>query len=55
MDIYYRNINVVGQTLFIGMHSEQARQRVNQFLHEGMFTKKHFQRIEKRLRRRRSS
>ena len=55
MDIYCRNINVVGQTLFVGMHSEQARQRVNQFLHEGMFTKKHFQRIEKRLHRRRSS
>lgn len=55
MNLYYRNINIVGHTLFVGINDEQSRQRANGLLHPGMFTKQHFQRIQKRLRHRRSS
>ena len=48
MNIYYVNINVVGHTLFVGLRTENTRERVNELLHDGMFNKEHFQRLERR-------
>jgi hypothetical protein len=51
MNIHYVNMNVVGHTLFIGLRDEQTRKQVDDLLHEGMFTKEHYCRVQKRSRR----
>lgn len=49
MNINYVNFNVVGTTLFIGVKNEQIRRTVDELLHDGIFTKEHYDRIRKQL------
>jgi len=48
MNIHYVNINVVGNTLFVGVKSEAIRKEVEEKLDTNLFTEKHYQRIHKR-------
>ena len=51
MNIHYVNINVVGNTLFIGVKNEPIRKEIEGKLDDYMFTEKHYQRISKRTNR----
>lgn len=51
MNVHYVNMNVVDHTLFIGLRDEPMRKHVDDLLHQGMFTKEHYYRIQKRARR----
>ena len=53
MNIHYVNINMVRHTLFIGLRDQRMRERVDELLHDEMFTKEHFQRLERRSKQRR--
>ncbi|UJR35477.1 hypothetical protein I4U23_028233 [Adineta vaga] len=46
MNIYWVNINVVRNTLYIGLKDDQIRQQVETLLHKKVFTKEHYQRIQ---------
>jgi hypothetical protein len=53
LNIHYVNINIVGQTLFIGLKNKTIQERVNQLLGDDMLNKEHYNRIEKRRNHRR--
>ncbi|CAF3745717.1 unnamed protein product [Rotaria socialis] len=53
MNIYWVNVNIVGSTLFLGLKNDTIRQRVDQQLQQDMFTKEHYERLEKKRQRRR--
>lgn len=53
MNIYWDNINIVGQTLFIGLRSEKDRQRAERMIDDEIFTKEHYVRIQRRRHRHR--
>jgi methyltransferase-like protein len=46
--MYYVNINIVGQTLFIGLKNKTTQERVDQLLGDDMLNKEHYYRLEKR-------
>ncbi|CAF2564518.1 unnamed protein product [Rotaria sp. Silwood2] len=50
MNIPYVNINVVGSTLFLGIKNAQIQNNVDQTLHNGIFTEKHYYNMRKKLR-----
>ncbi|CAF3597217.1 unnamed protein product [Rotaria socialis] len=52
MNIYWVNVNIVGNTLFLGLKNDTIRQRVDQQLQQDMFTKEHYERLEKKRQRR---
>ncbi|CAF1536730.1 unnamed protein product [Rotaria sordida] len=39
MNIHYLNFNVIGHTLFLGLKNKATRERVDNLLHDEMFTK----------------
>lgn len=52
MNIHYVNFNVIGRTLFLGVKNEVIRQRINEQLHEEMFSEEHYRRFRRRQTRR---
>ena len=45
MNIFYININIVGNILFIGLKNSSIVEQVESLLHENVFTEKHYQRL----------
>lgn len=48
MNIDWVNINIVGSTLFLGLKNETIRRHVEEQLHKDMFTREHFQQINRK-------
>lgn len=51
MNIYWVNINLYRNILFIGLKNNHVRLQVENLLHQGIFTREHFQRLGRRHRR----
>ena len=49
MNIHYKNLNVVGNTLFLDVKDDQTKKEADEKLHDGLFTKEHYYRIRKKL------
>jgi hypothetical protein len=45
MNIFYVNINLVRDTLFIGLKNQEIVNEVEQLLHKRIFTEQHFNRL----------
>ncbi|CAF1502380.1 unnamed protein product, partial [Rotaria sordida] len=48
MNIHYLNLNVIGHTLCLAIKNKATRERVDNLLHDEMFTKEHYDRIHKK-------
>ncbi len=46
--MHYVNINIVGQTLFIGLKNKAIQERVDQVLGDDTLNKENYYRLEKR-------
>jgi uncharacterized protein YqgQ len=49
MNVPFKNLNVVGNTLFLDLKDKQMEKEVDGMLHNGLFTKDHYYRIRKKL------
>ena len=49
MNIHYKNLNVVGNTLFLDLKDDQTKKEADEKLHDDLFTKEHYYRIRKKL------
>ena len=48
MNIRPKNLNRVGNTIFLGIHSEWIKKRVEENLDEEVFTEEHYRRLYRR-------
>ena len=49
MNIHYKNLNVVDNTLVLDLKDDQRKKEAEEKLHNGLFTKEHYYRIRKKL------